>query len=78
MALIGSFCSDDIAAHLESDGGEWTTEPYPLVDEGNGWFVVARGALSGVGASGSVTFVIMREADGGLKIARTAWVLGSR
>lgn len=69
---------DDIASFLEqpSGDGEWITEPYLLTDEGNGRYVVARGTYSGTGAPGSVTFVIVRDADGGLKIAETAWVYG--
>ncbi len=69
---------DDIASFLElpSGDGEWITEPYLLVDEGNGRYLVARGTYAGTGAPGSVTFVIVRDADGGLKIAETAWIFG--
>jgi len=69
---------DDIAAHLEQPTahGKWLTEPYLLVDEGDGRYVVARGTHAAGTFPGSVTFVIVREADGGLKIAETAWVFG--
>ena len=71
---------DDIASFLElpSGDGEWITEPYLLVDEGNGKYLVARGTYAGTGAPGSVTFVIVRDADGGLKIAETAWIYGGK
>jgi len=67
---------DDIAAHLEepSAEGEWLTEPYLLIDDVNGRYVVARGTYAAGQYPGSVTFVIVRAADGGLEIAETAFV----
>lgn len=67
---------DDIAAHLEEPGprGEWLTEPYLLIDDVNGRYVVARGTYAAGQYPGSITFVIVRAADGGLEIAETAWV----
>ena len=76
--LYGStrIAHDQIAAHLEapSTEGEWITDPYLLVDEGNGRYVVARGTHAAGSFPGSITFVIVRTADGELKIAETAWV----
>lgn len=67
---------DEIAAHLEapSTPGEWTTEPYLLVgDDGDGRYVVSRGALAAGTYPGSLTFLIARTSDGELQIVRTAW-----
>ena len=76
--LYGStiYARDQIAAHLEapSTEGEWITDPYLLVDEGNGRYVVARGAYAGGSFPGSITFVVVRTADGELKIVETAFV----
>jgi hypothetical protein len=67
---------DDIAAHLETGGnGEWITDPSLLLDVGNSLYVVARRVRSGVGATGSLTFVIRRDTVGELEIALTAWLL---
>jgi hypothetical protein len=67
---------DDIAAHLEvpSAEGEWVTEPYLLIDDVNGRYVVARGTRAAGSFPGSITFVIVQAADGGLEIAETAFV----
>ncbi len=69
---------DNIAAHLEgpTTDGEWVTEPYLLIDEGDGRYIVARGVYGAGVHPGSVTFLIVREADGELKIAETAFVYG--
>jgi len=67
---------DNIATHLEAPEtpGEWTTEPYLLVDDdGDGRYVVARGALAAGTYPGSLTFLIVRASDGELQIVRTAW-----
>jgi hypothetical protein len=66
---------DEIAAHLApSKGGVWITDPYLLVDEGNGRYVVARGTHAAGAFPGSITFVIKEASDGELAIAETAWV----
>ncbi|MGB9357582.1 MAG: hypothetical protein WCC01_03400 [Acidimicrobiia bacterium] len=67
---------DEIATHLEAPltPGEWTTEPYLLVDDdGDGRCVVARGALAAGAYPGSLTFLIARTPDGELQIVRSAW-----
>jgi len=66
---------DDIASHLEAGTapGEWLTEPYLLVDEGDGRYVVARGARVNSAYEGSLTFAIARSSDGELEIIKTAW-----
>jgi hypothetical protein len=65
-----------IAAHLEapSTEGVWVTDPYLLIDEGNGRYVVARGSHAAGAFPGSITFLIVRAPDGELEIAETAWV----
>ena len=69
---------DDIAAHLEgpTTDGEWVTEPYLLIDEGDGRYIVARGTRGAGVYPGSLTFLIVRDADGELEIAETAFVYG--
>ena len=66
---------DDIASHLEAGTvpGEWLTEPYLLVDEGDGRYVVARGSRVESAYEGSITFSISRSSDGELEIIKTAW-----
>jgi len=66
---------DDIASHLEAGTvpGEWLTEPYLLVDEGDGRYVVARGSRVESAYEGSITFSIARSSDGELEIIKTAW-----
>ena len=65
---------DNIASHLEAGtAGEWLTEPYLLVDEGDGRYVVARGARVNSAYEGSITFSIARSSDGELEIVKTAW-----
>ncbi len=67
--------SDELAAHLEASGkGVWVSDPYLLVDEGDGRYVVARGAHAGGTYPGSLTFVIVTTSDGELEIAETAFV----
>ena len=70
---------DDIASHLEAGTrpGEWLTEPYLLVDEGDGRYVVARGARAESAYEGSITFSIARSSDGELEIVKTAWFYAS-
>lgn len=48
------------------------TEPYLLVDEGDGRYVVARGTRVAP-YEGSITFSIARSSDGDLEIIKTAW-----
>lgn len=76
--LYGSttYARDQIAAFLEapSTEGVWVTDPYLLIDDGNGRYVVARGTYSAGSNPGSITFVIVKKPDGELKIAETAWV----
>ncbi len=69
---------DDIAAHLEepTTDGKWATEPYLLIDEGDGRYIVARGVYGAGVHPGSLTFLIVRDADGELEIAETAFVYG--
>ena len=69
---------DDIAVHLEepTTDGEWVTEPYLLIDEGDGRYIVARGTYGAGVYPGSLTFLIVRDADGELRIAETAFVYG--
>ena len=70
------YAHDEIAAHLEapSTEGKWVGDPYLLVDDGNGRYVVARGTYAAGLYPGSITFVVGRAADGELEIAETAWV----
>jgi len=67
---------DAVAAHLEAPAtdGVWDTDPYLLIDEGDGRYLVARGAHAAGAYPGSLTFLIVRAPDGELKIAETAWV----
>ena len=67
---------DDLAAHLEepSTDGVWDTDPYLLVDEGDGRYVVARGTHAAGVYPGSVTFLIVTTPDGELEIAETTFV----
>jgi len=69
---------DDIAANLEEPAtdGEFVTESYLLIDEGDGRYIVARGVHAAGVYPGSLTFLIVRDADGELKIAETAFVYG--
>lgn len=69
---------DDIATHLEepTTDGEFVTESYLLIDEGDGRYIVARGVHGAGVHPGSLTFLIVRDADGELKIAETAFVYG--
>ena len=65
---------DDVSSHLEAGpAGEWLTEPYLLVDEGDGRYVVARGTRVNSAYEGSITFSIARSSDGELEIVKTAW-----
>ena len=69
---------DNIASHLEAGtSGEWLTEPYLLVDEGDGRYVVARGTRVNSAYEGSITFSIARSSDGELEIVKTAWFYAS-
>ena len=69
---------DNIATYLEepSSPGEFVTESYLLIDEGDGRYIVARGVYGAGVHPGSLTFLIVRGEDGELKIAETAFVYG--
>jgi hypothetical protein len=65
---------DVLVAHLQlAVNPRWITEPYLIVaDHSLGRYVVTRGMQSGPIAS-AVTFEVVTPADGGLKLAQTAW-----
>jgi hypothetical protein len=72
-----SFTGEDLVIHLETPGisHEWVSELMLVVDEGDGRYVVTRGmrnsgAVSGVSA---MTFEILAQSDGELRIAQSAW-----
>jgi hypothetical protein len=64
---------EDLAAHLNSASDpEWITEPYLIVAEPDGRYVVTRGMRSGPWGS-AVTFEVVTTPEGELKLAQTAW-----
>jgi hypothetical protein len=71
------FTGEDLVNHLETPGisHEWVSELMLVVDEGDGRYVVTRGlrnsgVVSGVSA---MTFEILTQSDGELRIAQSAW-----
>ena len=77
-----SFTGEDLVNHLQTPGisHEWVSELMLVVDEGDGRYVVTRGlknsgAVSGVSA---MTFEILTQSDGELRIAQSAWSKMSR
>jgi hypothetical protein len=67
---------DNLAAHLNrAVSPEWVTEPYLVVSQPmSGRYVVTRGLKSGTKSS-ALTFEIVTDADGDLKLAQSAWIL---
>jgi hypothetical protein len=72
-----SFTGEDLVNHLQTPGisHEWASELMLVVDEGDGRFVVTRGmrnsgVVTGVSA---LTFEILTQSDGELRIAQSAW-----
>lgn len=70
---------EDIVNQLSAPGyaHEWTTEPYLLVDEGDGRFVVTRGLRiedPTMVATSVFVFEITTDADGELEFAQTNWI----
>lgn len=72
-----SFTGEDLANHLQTPGisHEWSSELMLIVDEGDGRYVVTRGmrnsgVVTGVSA---MTFEILTQSDGELRIAQSAW-----
>jgi hypothetical protein len=64
---------DDLAAHLANAlNPEWITEPYLIVAEPDGRYVVTRG-IRVAGMASAFTMEIVTKADGDLKIEQTAW-----
>lgn len=77
-----SFTGEDLVNHLQIPGisHEWASELMLVVDEGDGRYVVTRGlrnsgVVSGVSA---MTFEILTQSDGELRIAQSAWSKMSR
>jgi hypothetical protein len=67
------YSRDSLAAHLNTAvNPEWITEPYLIVADPRGRYVVTRGLQSGSSAS-ALTFEILTMADGELKLAQTVW-----
>lgn len=70
---------EDIADHLAQPGwtSEWISEPYLVVDEGDGRYVVVGGLRNSNVSSSSasaIVFEIKTDSDGQLQFAQTAWV----
>ena len=64
---------DDLAAHLATAvNPKWITEPFLIVAESDGRYVVTQGMESASWAS-ALTFEIVTTADGELRIAQTDW-----
>ena len=71
------FTGEDLVNHLEAPGisHEWVSDLMLVVDSGLGRYVVTRGmrnsgVITGVSA---LTFEILAQADGELRIAQSAW-----
>ena len=71
------YTGEDLVNHLEFPGisHEWVSELMLVVDEGDGRYVVTRGmrnsgAVFGVSA---LTFEILTQSDGEMRIAQSAW-----
>jgi len=72
------FTGEEIASHLTQPGwtSEWITEPYLIVDEGDGRYVVTRGIRNSAGGASfasALTFEIVTTPSDELKFAQTAW-----
>lgn len=72
-----SFTGEDLVNHLQTPGisHEWSSELMLVVDEGDGRYIVTRGmrnsgVVTGVSA---MTFEILTQSDGDLRIAQSAW-----
>ena len=64
---------DSLAAHLQlAVNPKWITEPFLIVAESDGRYVVTQGMESASWAS-ALTFEIVTTADGELRIAQTDW-----
>ena len=70
---------DELAAHLDPPGWthEWISEPYLVVAEPDGRYVVTRGVRNASAievAESALTFEILTSPDGELQIAQTTWL----
>ena len=72
-----SFTGEDLVSHLGAPGisHEWVSDLMLVVDSGSDRYVVTRGmrnsgVITGVSA---LTFEILAQADGELRIAQSAW-----
>ena len=70
---------DSIASHFTLPAGweaEWISDPFLVVDDGNGRYVVSRGlriANAAVSNESAITFEIEETSDGALEIIHTTW-----
>jgi len=79
QAGTNKLTGEDLATELNLPGWthEWTTEPYLIVDEGDGRYVVVRGLELGNGtivSNSAFVFEITTNGDGQLEILQTNWI----